>query len=218
MANYKPSTKGVIARDTVLPPPLRDSLPALLLFAPFVAAFIFIVVIFAVSGEHIASYIALAAGIAIVVFVLIRFLIYRRSLRKKPPVYYLELDTVTSVDMEEEEQYVRKLGVSGHRTVRREKRYIYRIAFKSRRNIERIYREFETPYDQFPTMKNRENIPRHMTTVRSLADGDICYLLFCEGSEIVLEIFDSKYYVPSPVDFEQFGDRYYLVGQEKKEQ
>ncbi len=206
MANYKPNTKGVIARDMIVPRPSgrRKSLGVVIAIIA-ASQVLLLAAIFALAEWVLAAYITLAIGLILTVgFLLLFYLVLSKNASPvATPVFFLELDKVSSVIMDKEE----KVYTNNPRI---EVIYTQTISFKSRRSITLKYSENSIKTDHFPTMKNKENIPYHRATTKALVEGDNCYLLFVEGNDKIIDIFDTKYYVPSPTDFVERNGRYYL--------
>ncbi len=60
-------------------------------------------------------------------------------------------------------------------------------------------------------MSNYKPDLKGIITRQTLAAGDTCYLLMTEGNDKILELFDCKYYPPSPEEFVQHENRYDLA-------
>ncbi len=204
MTDYETSAKGIIDRNAVIQNESRFGWSKIAITMLLISAC-------AVYFYHISkpiSYIWLVFDL--VLFIGIPIYKYTKSKSKEPVSYYLELDAVSSSDI---------LAESKHDIVRTNKGfrsgdityYSYLCVFKSGRRFELEYSSINPiKRNKYPKIKKSAGIPNHMEMLERLTDGNECYLLFADGNDKVIDIFDSRYYTPSPDDFRQDGDKYYL--------
>ncbi len=211
MANYKPSTKGVIGRDLIIPPRELPDFNTLVAAIALAGMAIFLYIIFFVFYSHILGpilYIVFFATLGIAAVLLLYHFINSRKKKKnaKPPVYYFELDKVTGIEIDEEMR-----AIARGRYAEYIKIYYHTIYFANHKS-KKYDLTAQGGYGCFPTIKNGDNIISHRATIQKLSEGDECLLLMIEGEEKIIQVFDTKYYTLSPDDFRQDGDKYYLKG------
>ncbi len=211
MANYKPSTKGVIRRDLIIPPRELPDFNTLVAAIALTGVAIFLYIIFFVFFSHILGsilYIVFFATLGIAaVLLLYHFINFRKKKKNaKPPVYYLELDKVTGIEIDEEIR-----AIARWRHAEYIKFYCHTIYFANHKS-KKYDLTAQGGFGCFPTIKSEGNIISHWATIKELAEGDECLLLMKEGTEKVIQVFDISYYTLSPDDFRQEGNRFYLKG------
>ncbi len=213
MANYKPTAKGIIDRNALMLSNSRIDVPQVV--CAEIAAFactmfcFFTLLIFSKT----AAYISLVLGLSACVGLLIHYVNPIISKKKDPPVYYLECDTVSSTDMliQVKEEYTHRSIYSKYHRRQKVTYYSYLVVFKSGRRFNLKYKSTsDIVNNKYSKIKNIENIPNHMTILKTLAEGDECFILFAEGDDTVIDVFNTEYYSLSPADFAEKDRKYYL--------
>ncbi len=198
MSNYNPTVKSVIDRNTVSPPRQGIDPHAVMsvISITSLSAFIYIslfVIFDHLYGQiaHIVFFLILCIAAALLLYYFLRSADKRKT--AKQAVYYLEIDRVTDVQLVEE---MRRVRSGRYYESRRFYCYTYSFADHKSKTIEHSVLAY-THHD------------------KEIAVNDECYLLFEEGSDKIIDIFDSKYYSPSPDDFALIDGKYYFKKQHK---
>ncbi len=213
MANYKPTAKGIIDRNALMSSNSRIDVPQVVCaeIAVFTCTMFcfFTLLIFSKT----AAYISLVLGLAACVWLLIHYVTPIISKKKDPPVYYLECDTVSSTDMliQVKEEFTRRSIYSKHHHRQEVTYYSYLVVFKSGRRFNLKYKSTsDIVNNKYSKIKNIENIPNHMTILKTLSEGDECFILFAEGDDTIIDVFDTSFYSLSPAGFTERDGKYYL--------
>ncbi len=211
MANYKPKTKAIIDRAAIMQSKpkygIRESYLTICLI--FILLSVFLIIIF--FSLTAATVFLTVGGIAIAAYPAYYF-VYLPVKEKKcgPIVFYLETDTVSSADISKEirTEYVPSKRGGHYRDVTY---YIYTVYFQSKRVFKFEYNNLAMPErDKYSKMKNTDSIPSHFSTIESLEENDICYLLKKNDDDKIIDIFAEKYYSLSPTDFRETDGKFYL--------